>query len=103
MDEITNFLRQHLQEIATSIIATLLVIFGSEINRFIKGIVTKNHFAVRLGVFVLVCAMGYGVATLFLVDILLNIFAYIPRQFLALSILITFIVLGLIAESRKQI
>ncbi len=103
MEPITNFLRLHLHDIARSIIATLLVTFGSDINRFIKGIVKNNHFAVRLGVFVLLCAIGYGVATLFLADILLKMLESIPRQFLALGILIIFIFLGLIAESRKQI
>ena len=43
MDQITNFLRLHLHDIAISMIATLLVIFGSDINRFIRQLVKKQH------------------------------------------------------------
>jgi|APGre2960657404_1045060.scaffolds.fasta_scaffold218636_1 hypothetical protein len=103
MDQITNFLRLHLHDIAISMIATLLVMFGSDINRFIRQLVKKQHFLVRLGIFVLVCAIGYGVATLFLTDVLFKMLAAIPRQFLALSIVVIFILLGLTAETRKQI
>lgn len=103
MDQITYFLRLHLHDIAMCIIATLLVIFGSDINRFIRGLVKKQHFLVRLGIFVLVCAIGYGVATLFLADVLLKMLTAIPRQFLTLSIVTIFIILGLTAETRKQI
>lgn len=103
MNQITTFLHQHLHDIATAIITTLLVIFGSDINRFVKRMVKKNHFIVRLAVFVLLCAVGYGIATLYLTDLLLKMLATIPRQFLILGVASTFIVLGLIAESRKQI
>jgi hypothetical protein len=103
MNQITTFLQHHLHEIATAIIATLLVIFGSDINRFVKRMVKTNHFLVRLGVFVLVCAIGYGIATLYLTDLLLKMLAAIPKQFLIPGVASTFIVLGLIAESRNQI
>lgn len=103
MDQLTHFLRQHLHDIAMSMIATLLVIYGSDINRFIKRLIKKQLFIIRLGIFVLVCAIGYGVATLFLAEALFKMLAAIPRQFLTLSILIIFILLGLTAETRKQI
>lgn len=103
MDQITNFLRQHLHDMAIAMIATLLVIFGNDINRFIKSLVKKHHFIVRLTIFVLVCAIGYGLATVFLADFLVAMLRSIPRQFLALSIVIIFIFLGLAAETRRQI
>lgn len=103
MDQITNFLQIHLRDIATAIIATLLVIFGSDINRFIKRMVKKNHFLIRLAVFVLVCAAGYGIATLYLTGLLLQMLTAIPRPFLIPGVAATFVVLGLIAETRKQI
>jgi hypothetical protein len=103
MDQITYFLRQHLHDIAIAMIATLLMTFGSDINRFIKGLIRKHHFIVRLAIFVLVCAIGYGLVTVFLADVLMIMLRSIPRQFLALSIVIIFIFLGLAAETRRQI
>ena len=86
-----------------AIIATLLVIFGSDINRTVKRLIGRPHFLVRLGIFVLVCAIGYGVAAIFLTEFLMRMLATIPRQFLSISIIGIFILLGLAAESRKQI
>lgn len=103
MDQLNHFLRQHLHDIAMSMIATLLVIYGSDINRFIKRLIKKQFFIIRLAIFVLVCAIGYGVATLFLAEALFKLLTTIPRQFLVLSIVIIFILLGLTAETRKQI
>lgn len=103
MDQITAYLRQHLDDIATAIVATLLVTFGNDINGFIKRTIKKNHFIVRLGVFVLVCAVGYGLATLYLADILHKTLVAIPGRYLLPGIILIFIGLGLIVESRKQI
>ena len=86
-----------------AMIATLLIIFGGDINGFVKSLVKKNHFIVRLIIFVLVCAIGYGFLSVFLADILLVMLKSIPRQFLALSIVVIFIFIGLLAESRRQI
>ena len=103
MDQITHFLRQHLHDIAIAMIATSLMIFGGDINRFIRSLVRKHHFIVRLVIFVLVCAIGYGLAMVFLAELLLTMLRSIPRQFLAVSIVIIFILLGFAAESRRQI
>ncbi|MFU8892394.1 MAG: DUF3392 family protein [Luteolibacter sp.] len=103
METITNFFSQHLHGIAIAVIATLLVIFGGDINRVIKRLIGKNHFLVRLGIFVLVCALGYGFATILLTEVLTKMLASIPRRFLSISIIGIFILLGLTAERRRQI
>lgn len=98
-----DFLLQHLHQIAMAIIATFLVLFGRDINRSVKRLIGKRHFIIRLAIFVLVCAIGYGLATILLTDLLMKLLATIPRQFLTISIIAIFILLGLTAESRKQI
>ena len=102
MDQITSFLRQHLHDIATAMIATLLVVFGNDVEGFVKRLIKKNHFIVRLCIFILVCAIGYGLFSIFLADVLLALLRSIPKQFLALSVLAIFVPLALVAESRKQ-
>jgi len=103
MGTITNFVSQHLHAISIAIIATLLVIYGSDINRFVKRLIGNSHFIIRLGIFILVCAVGYGLATVFLADVLRNALATIPRRYLAMSITGIFIALGLLADSRRHI
>lgn len=103
MNTITQFFVQHLHSISIAIIATMLVIFGVDITRFVKRSIGGKHFLLRVGIFVLVCALGYGLATVFLAELLVKALAGIPRQFLAMSVVGIFLVLGLIAESRRQI
>lgn len=86
-----------------SIIATLLVIFGNDINRYIRRLVKKFHFLVRLVIFVLVCALGYGVATIFLAQGLQAMLKAVPREYLVVVVAAIFFLLGLAAEERKQI
>jgi len=103
MGTITNFFSQNLHAISIAIIATVLVIYGGDINRFIKRLVGGSHFVIRLGIFVVVCAVGYGLATVLLAEVLRNALATIPRRYLALSILGIFTFLGLLADSRRHV
>lgn len=86
-----------------AIIATLLVIFGGELNRWVRKSVRRYHFVVRLLVFILVCAVGYGVATVFMTELLSQMLGGLSDRYLALVVAAIFIGLGLIAEERNQL
>lgn len=103
MSTINQLFVQHLHAISIAVIASLLVIYGSDINRFIKRLVGGSHFVIRLGIFMLVCAVGYGLATILLAELLRNALVMIPRQYLVLSIIGIFGLLGLLADSRRQV
>ncbi|MFP4156980.1 MAG: DUF3392 family protein [Opitutales bacterium] len=103
MDWIDAYLRPHTGTIAFSIVATVLIIFGNDINRSIKKQIKPYHFPVRVAIFVGVCAFGYGYASMVLARLLANGFSGLTDlQFLAALIAI-FISLGLIAERKKYI
>lgn len=103
MHEISHILRPHIHAIAFAIVATILVIFGTDINKRIKHAVRKQHFIIRLLVFVLVCAFGYGVATVFIAKVAGQMLAGLDDRFLAITIACIFLLLGLLAEKRRQI
>ncbi|WP_448567526.1 DUF3392 domain-containing protein [Thalassotalea ganghwensis] len=86
-----------------AIIATLLVIFGNDINNAVKKLVSKQHFIVRSLVFVLVCAFGYGLLTIYLTSLLNQQLNKIPDLYIMPSILIVFLLLGMYAQKQRHI
>lgn len=103
MQQLSEWMRPHLQAIALGMVATVLVVFGNDINRWVRKCVRKYHFFVRLIIFILVCAVGYGVATVVLTKALTEILSQIGNHYLAIVVAIAFLLLGLAAEERKQL
>ena len=103
MQEISHWLRPHLNAISLAMIATVLVVFGSDVNLWVRKHVRKYHFFVRLVTFILVCAVGYGFASVVLTKVLAKLLNKIGDHYLALVVAAIFLILGLVAEERKQL
>jgi len=88
---------------AMAIIATLLVLYGGDINNAIKRMIAPMHFALRTVIFILVCAFGYGMFTVWLTPILAQQIARLPNVYEAPAVLAFFVVLGAIAQKQRQI
>ena len=81
--EVGQWFRPYQYQTAMAIIATLLVVFGNDINRAIKKLIAKQHIIIRIIVFVLVCAFGYGLLTVWLTGLLSLQLAKIPNLYIA--------------------
>ncbi|MAD54970.1 DUF3392 domain-containing protein [Idiomarina sp. UBA3162] len=103
MNQLGMMLRQHTYEIAMMIMATLLVIYGDEVNRLVKKMVGKYPFIVRALVFVALCAFGYGYLLIGFTPLLASWIHLIPLHLLGPAVLITLVVLGVLAERKKQL
>lgn len=95
--------RPYQYQSALAIIATLLVIFGNDINNKIKKLIAKQHFLIRSAVFIFVCAIGYGLATVWLTSLLAEQLARIPNLYIVPSITAIFIFLGAYAQKQRHI
>ncbi len=102
MQDLSEWIRPHLHPVALAMVATVLVVFGSELNRWVRKSVRKYNFFVRLLIFVLVCGAGYGTATVLLTKLLADILGSISNHYLALVVALIFVGLGLAAEERNQ-
>lgn len=102
MQTLSEWIRPHLHPVALAMVATILVVFGAELNRWVRKVVRKHHFFVRLLVFILVCGVGYGVATVLLTKLLADILGAINNHYLAVVVALIFVGLGLVAEERNQ-
>lgn len=101
--ELGRFLRPYSADISLAIVASILVISGSDINRFVKKQLGSAHFVVRTLVFVVVCTFGYGALTVVLTQILKVQLAQLSYATFASVVVAIFIALGIWAERRKQI
>jgi hypothetical protein len=99
----SNALRPHLAQVALAVAATLLAIFGSDINGGIKGLVKDYHFLVRLAIFVFLVAFGYGAVSLAFAHVLTGLLGQIDDLYLAPLVALVFVLIGALAEHRRNI
>jgi undecaprenyl pyrophosphate phosphatase UppP len=102
-NELGQWCRPYQYQVALAIIATLLVVFGNDINGSIKKMLSKQHFIVRIVIFILICTFGYGLLTVWLTNLLAAQLASIPTVYLAPTISGTFILLALYAQKQRHI
>jgi hypothetical protein len=98
-----QWFRSYQYQSAMAIVATLLVIFGNDINLIVKRAVAKQHLLVRCLVFILVCAFGYGLLTIWLTGLLAQQLANIPTLYVMPSVVGAFILLALYAQKQRHI
>ncbi len=99
----SSWVRPHLSLIAFAFVATLLVMYGAEINRFIRDATKPYHLLVRVLVFILVSAFGYGWATGKLSALLAQLLASKAGSWTGVLVLGIFIGLGFLAERKNHV
>ena len=99
----SHWFRPYLTEIAFSFVATLLVIYGGRINGEIKKMLSQYHYIIRVTTFILVSGFGYGLATVYLTDMLEKILRYKTGNYLGLIVITVFLALGIMADKKKYV
>ena len=97
------WLRPHLSSIAFMVVATLLVLYGDTINGMVKHAIRQYHFIVRVSVFILLCAFGYGLLTTILTPVLATQMASLPNLYLSPAVAIITVALGILAERKRHL
>ena len=101
--DLGSVIRPYTADIALALVASLLVITGGDINRFIKRQVSSANFLFRTIIFILVCTFGYGVLTVVLTNIVKTQLASLSAAYLAMVVIAAFLGLGIYAERKRQI
>lgn len=94
--------RPYLRDIALAMVATCLVVFGDDINRFIRRQIISLHFIWRTAIFILVCAFGYGAITILLTPVVAGWLAGLSTIALPWVCLAIFSSLGMLAQRKRQ-
>ncbi|TES11196.1 DUF3392 domain-containing protein [Pseudomonas aeruginosa] len=95
---LSRWSRSHLSDISLAIMATLLVLFGPAINAWVQQRIDSLNFVFRTLLFVLICAVGYGLAMVFVTPWLAKGLGYFNNYTLAPVLLLVFFVIGMIAD-----
>ncbi|MEM7396441.1 MAG: DUF3392 family protein, partial [Verrucomicrobiota bacterium] len=103
LEVLADWIKPHLFNVSFAVSATLLVVYGSNINRAVKNLVKKYHVAVRLTIFIAVCSFGYGALTVLFTWALSKLFTQLGDLILFPSVVVLFVVIGVLAERKNQI
>ena len=101
--DIGQWFRGYQYQTAMAIVATVLVIFGNDINNAVRRLVAKQHFIIRCFTFIVVCAFGYGLLTVWLTRLLSQQLSQVPNSYVLPLIVAIFSVLGVYAQKRRHI
>ena len=98
---VSQWMRPRLVMICTALVATVFIIYGSSLNRMVRKLVRRWHFVVRLLAVVVICAFGYGFLTVFLGAILARGVGGLSDGVLFPTVLVFFLVVGVLAEQKR--
>ncbi|GAB3372319.1 DUF3392 domain-containing protein [Azotobacter armeniacus] len=97
---LSRWCRSHLDEIALAVVAALLVLFGPLINAWLQRRVGSLNFVFRALLFILLCALGYGMLIIHATPWLARALAQLNNHLLAPALILVFVGIGVIAERR---
>ena len=100
---VSRALSPYYTEMSIMLMATILVVYGDIINGHVKRILAPYHFMLRISLFVLLCAFGYGALTLYGAPFLKHVIAYLPWQYQGVGFVAAFMAMGFLAERRRYI
>jgi hypothetical protein len=95
---LSRWCRGNLYDIALAIMATLLVLFGPAINAWVQRSIGGLNFFLRTLLFVLVCAVGYGLLMVFATPYMAKGLGYFNNFTLAPVLLLVFFIIGILAD-----
>jgi len=93
----------YLIEISLAQIATILVVYGGELARYFRKLLKDNPFFIRATGFILLNAFGFGVATVFGGRLLTMFYLELSPVIRMPVIFSIFILIGVLAERKRQI
>ncbi len=103
LNYLSGWIRPYYSEIALTILATVLVVYGDVLNKQIKRILRPYHFILRTLAFVLICAFGYGLLIVFLSPLVEKLLLMLPAMYRGICVVTCFLILGYLAEKRRYI
>lgn len=96
--ELAGYVRPYTREIAIALIATFLVVAGGAINNMVRGLVRTQPVWLRITVFILLFAIGYGILSVWLAGLLQGYLRGLSAGMFLLQVSAGFVVFGVWAE-----
>lgn len=93
----------HLDAVAMTLATALMIFSASFVTKKIRERVRRYPWVVRISVFILMCAVGYGLLTLFVGKAIAWFLGGLSQEALALMVIMAFIGVGVVAENKREI
>lgn len=103
LGDFSRWLSDYYQQMSLMLVATALVVYGDLINKHVKRVLAPYHFVIKTSAFVLLCAFGYGLLTIYGAPFVRHVLAYLPWQYQGVAYIASFVLLGFLAERRRYI
>lgn len=100
---LTLHLRPYIYQVAMMVVATLLVLYGNNINNAVKRQISHYNFVVRTLIFILLCAFGYGLLLSWLTPLLADTLRRLPNMYLGVTMISIVLGLGILAERKRAL
>ena len=101
--KLAGLLQPYIFETCIAQIATVLVIYSGDIDRYFRKLLKPNPFIIRVTGFVLLNAFGYGFVAIAGGRLLKKFYEQIGAPVKVPVIFVIFIIIGIVAERKKHI
>ena len=95
---LSRWCRGHLYDISLAILATLFVLIGPDLNGWIQRRLGTMNFVLRTLLFVVFCALVYGLGIIYLTPWLAKGLAFFNNYTLAPVLMLVLFLIGVLAE-----
>lgn len=101
--QIGQWLHAYLHHLSLLLVVCLVSLYANDIIKLTKGVVARRHFIIRVMCFVLITAFGFGFLVVWLSPLLTKVLLYFGIQWLGVTLLVAFFILGTIADRKNQL
>ena len=98
----SQWVQGHMSAISTALTTTLLVVFGDDINRFVKKRIRHHNFLLRTAVFVALCVFGYGMLSVIIAPTVMTVLRSFGDRYVAATAAAAFLLMGILADRKKH-
>ncbi len=99
----SHFLKSHIYFISMSVITTLLMVYGHEINKLFRTITRSLNAVVRFLLFMVLCTIGYAFIATNLARLIRTQLVNLSPIAFIVALLIIFVTLGYLAKRNGEI
>lgn len=103
LNQLGAYLTPYLSDVSTALIACLLVMFGSNINRAMRAGLAGQHFIIRTIAFIALNAFGYGLVIIKVSPLLSDSLQQLEPGLTFGLVLTAFMFIGGWAQRHRQV
>ena len=103
ISHMSEWCREYMMNISLALVATLMFVYGDDINKAIQKKVKIKNFVLRVLLFVMICGFGLGAFIVFSARLISQMLSGLENLWLFPMIVLLFFIVGILAERKNHI